>query len=175
MSEPMIVFNHPPPRRRHRRFGHICTILSIIWRLAFPSQPQDAQGKPLPNDTLRVFTTRPDTVFGVTFIAVAAEHRLALPGYLCLLICKISFFWIGERAFIGRCDVKCMRLMANIDKWDWFPNRGCPAADTPRVRDYVRKVFQMDDITRMAADQPKTGMYSFNVLGKRTVSHFCVR
>jgi leucyl-tRNA synthetase len=36
-------------------------------------------------------------------------------------------------------------------------HRGCPAADTPRVREYVRKVFQMDDVARKAMDQPKTG------------------
>ena len=30
------------------------------------------------DDTLRVFTTRPDTLMGVTFISIAAEHPLAL-------------------------------------------------------------------------------------------------
>ena len=30
------------------------------------------------DDTLRVFTTRPDTLMGVTFVSVAAEHPLAL-------------------------------------------------------------------------------------------------
>ena len=29
-------------------------------------------------DPLRVFTTRPDTVMGVTFVSIAAEHPLAL-------------------------------------------------------------------------------------------------
>lgn len=42
---------------------------------------QDPSGAPLCTNTLRVFTTRPETVFGVTFIAIAAEHDLALEGY----------------------------------------------------------------------------------------------
>jgi len=35
----------------------------------------DAQGS---HDTLRVFTTRPDTLMGVTFVSIAGEHPLAL-------------------------------------------------------------------------------------------------
>ncbi len=35
----------------------------------------DVEGR---EDTLRVFTTRPDTLMGVTYVAVAAEHPLAL-------------------------------------------------------------------------------------------------
>ncbi|GHH59591.1 leucine--tRNA ligase [[Pseudomonas] boreopolis] len=36
----------------------------------------DARGQPL--DPLRVFTTRPDTLMGVTFVSIAGEHPLAL-------------------------------------------------------------------------------------------------
>lgn len=42
---------------------------------------QYASGARVGDKKLRVFTTRPETVFGVTFIAVAAEHDLALEGY----------------------------------------------------------------------------------------------
>ena len=34
---------------------------------------RDVDGSAL--DPLRVFTTRPDTVMGVTFVSIAAEHR----------------------------------------------------------------------------------------------------
>ena len=45
--------------------------------IAFPYAP-DAAAASGTDSTLRVFTTRADTLFGATFIAVAAEHPLAL-------------------------------------------------------------------------------------------------
>ncbi len=46
-------------------------------RFAFPHAIADEQG-PIGEGKLWVFTTRPDTIMGVTFCAVAAEHPLAL-------------------------------------------------------------------------------------------------
>ncbi|MCU0773014.1 MAG: leucine--tRNA ligase [Ideonella sp.] len=47
-------------------------------RFAFPHDIRDAQGHPIGGGRLYVFTTRADTIMGVTFCAVAPEHPLAL-------------------------------------------------------------------------------------------------
>jgi len=46
-------------------------------RFAFPHQIADAKGELINDGKLYVFTTRADTIMGVTFCAVAAEHPLA--------------------------------------------------------------------------------------------------
>jgi leucyl-tRNA synthetase len=46
-------------------------------RFAFPHGIRDAAGAPIGGGRLYVFTTRADTIMGVTFCAVAAEHPLA--------------------------------------------------------------------------------------------------
>jgi len=46
-------------------------------RFAFKHEIQDAQGNFVQDGQLYVFTTRADTIMGVTFCAVAAEHPLA--------------------------------------------------------------------------------------------------
>ena len=47
-------------------------------RFAFPHQIQGEGGQLIQDGKLYVFTTRADTIMGVTFCAVAAEHPLAL-------------------------------------------------------------------------------------------------
>src|SRR5213592_2746747 len=46
-------------------------------RFAFPHAIKDEHGRPIQDGRLWVFTTRADTIMGVTFCAVAAEHPLA--------------------------------------------------------------------------------------------------
>jgi leucyl-tRNA synthetase len=46
-------------------------------RFAFPHEIQDAAGALIGDGKMHVFTTRADTVMGVTFCAVASEHPLA--------------------------------------------------------------------------------------------------
>jgi leucyl-tRNA synthetase len=46
-------------------------------RFAFPHDIKDASGKPINDGKMWVFTTRADTIMGVTFCAVAPEHPLA--------------------------------------------------------------------------------------------------
>jgi leucyl-tRNA synthetase len=46
-------------------------------RFAFPHEIRDESGAPLQDGRLYVFTTRADTIMGVTFCAVAPEHPLA--------------------------------------------------------------------------------------------------
>ena len=46
-------------------------------RFAFPHAIKDEHGRPIQDGKLWVFTTRADTIMGVTFCAVAAEHPLA--------------------------------------------------------------------------------------------------
>ncbi len=46
-------------------------------RFAFPHQVRDADGTLVGDGRLFVFTTRADTIMGVTFVAVAPEHPLA--------------------------------------------------------------------------------------------------
>ncbi|RCS58487.1 leucine--tRNA ligase [Parvibium lacunae] len=50
---------------------------SVGVRFAFPHEIKDSQGQLIQDGKLYVFTTRPDTIMGVTFCAVAAEHPLA--------------------------------------------------------------------------------------------------
>ncbi|MDQ6621712.1 MAG: leucine--tRNA ligase [Pseudomonadota bacterium] len=50
---------------------------SVGVRFAFPHDIRDSGGEPLGGGKLYVFTTRADTIMGVTFCAVAAEHPLA--------------------------------------------------------------------------------------------------
>lgn len=50
---------------------------SIGVRFAFPHEIRDASGKLIQDGRMHVFTTRADTVMGVTFVAVAPEHPLA--------------------------------------------------------------------------------------------------
>jgi len=47
-------------------------------RFAFPHDIKDAAGKPIQDGKMYVFTTRADTIMGVTFVAVAPEHPLAV-------------------------------------------------------------------------------------------------
>jgi leucyl-tRNA synthetase len=47
-------------------------------RFAFPHDIKDAAGKAINDGKLWVFTTRADTIMGVTFCAVAPEHALAM-------------------------------------------------------------------------------------------------
>ncbi|HEX6137842.1 MAG TPA: leucine--tRNA ligase [Casimicrobiaceae bacterium] len=46
-------------------------------RFAFPHAARDASGEPIGGGRLHVFTTRADTIMGVTFCALAPEHPLA--------------------------------------------------------------------------------------------------
>jgi leucyl-tRNA synthetase len=46
-------------------------------RFAFPHSVKDASGALVQEGKMYVFTTRADTIMGVTFVAVAAEHPLA--------------------------------------------------------------------------------------------------
>ena len=46
-------------------------------RFAFPHQIKDADGGLIDNGKMYVFTTRADTIMGVTFVAVAPEHPMA--------------------------------------------------------------------------------------------------
>jgi len=46
-------------------------------RFAFPHAIRDRSGTPISDGKLHVFTTRVDTIMGVTFCAVAAEHPIA--------------------------------------------------------------------------------------------------
>ena len=47
-------------------------------RFAFPHEIKDTQGKLLQDGKMYVFTTRADTIMGVTFVAVAPEHPIAI-------------------------------------------------------------------------------------------------
>jgi leucyl-tRNA synthetase len=47
-------------------------------RFAFPHEVRGEDGRPIGDGRMYVFTTRADTIMGVTFCAVAAEHSLAL-------------------------------------------------------------------------------------------------
>ncbi len=50
---------------------------SVGVRFAFPHNIQDAKGQLINDGKMYVFTTRADTIMGVTFVAVAPEHPIA--------------------------------------------------------------------------------------------------
>ena len=50
---------------------------SVGVRFAFPHDIEDDAGEPVGDGRMYVFTTRADTIMGVTFCAVAPEHPLA--------------------------------------------------------------------------------------------------
>ncbi len=50
---------------------------SVGVRFAFPHDIRDATGVPVNDGRMYVFTTRADTIMGVTFVAVAPEHPIA--------------------------------------------------------------------------------------------------
>jgi len=47
-------------------------------RFAFPHDEKDAKGEVIQDGLMYVFTTRADTIMGVSFVAVAPEHPLAI-------------------------------------------------------------------------------------------------
>ena len=47
-------------------------------RFAFPHEIKDAKGQLIQDGKMYVFTTRADTIMGVTFVAVAPEHPIAV-------------------------------------------------------------------------------------------------
>ncbi len=47
-------------------------------RFAFPHEEKDAKGEVIQDGLMYVFTTRADTIMGVSFVAVAPEHPLAI-------------------------------------------------------------------------------------------------
>ena len=59
-------------------------------RFAFPHTIAGADGKLIQDGKLHVFTTRADTIMGVTFCAVAAEHPLAALLLKTTRTCKPS-------------------------------------------------------------------------------------
>ena len=59
-------------------------------RFAFPHQIMGTDGKLIQDGRLYVFTTRADTIMGVTFVAVAAEHPIAT--YAASLDPKVAAF-----------------------------------------------------------------------------------
>src|SRR5512143_1229807 len=64
-----------PERVRAMQANWIGKSLGV--RFAFPHDIRGDDGKPISGGRMYVFTTRADTIMGVTFCAVAAEHPLA--------------------------------------------------------------------------------------------------
>ena len=56
---------------------------SVGVRFAFPHQIKDAHGALINDGKMFVFTTRADTIMGVTFVAVAPEHPIATVAATC--------------------------------------------------------------------------------------------
>ena len=55
---------------------------SVGVRFAFPHDNKDAAGNLIGDGRMYVFTTRADTIMGITFVAVAPEHPLAVQAAL---------------------------------------------------------------------------------------------
>lgn len=57
-------------------------------RFAFPHQIKDADGGLIHDGKMYVFTTRADTIMGVTFVAVAPEHPMATAAAKIIPSCR---------------------------------------------------------------------------------------
>ncbi len=51
-------------------------LINDIEALDWPKPIKDAQKKLISQEAIRVFTTRPDTIFGATYLVLAPEHKL---------------------------------------------------------------------------------------------------
>jgi len=78
-------------------------------RFAFPHDEKDAKDEVIQDGLMYVFTTRADTIMGVSFVAVAPEHPLALAA---------AARDVKVRAFVDECVVSSVKEadMAEMEK-----------------------------------------------------------
>ena len=95
---------------------------SVGVRFAFPHDIRDDDGALIGDGRMYVFTTRADTIMGVTFCAVAAEHPLATHA------AKSN---PGARRVRRRMPA---RVASSKPTWRRWRRRACPPASTSAIR-----------------------------------------
>eukprot|EP01030_Chromulinospumella_sphaerica_P034329 gene34329-biopygen8933 len=90
-------------------------------RFAFSHEIKDETGALVQDGKMYVFTTRPDTIMGVTFCAVAAEHPIATVAAknnakLAAFIEECKAVWVGNYVLMSYGDGAVMGVPAHDER-----------------------------------------------------------